>query len=361
MTTSITQEQGYTGLNLKIPRVVTSSTLAQVTAAGWWNNNPVSSGQPGLNSQDLIGLCYAYGSSSQASAIFSVSIGANGIVTLLLAESSVVLPTIANHIATYTNVSGGLGEDPSLAISGGNIAAGLSGTMGGLRSYPATASKGYLALQGVANAANYGITISNNSMSQGTTISFADPGNAVGQFLVAATNTPFVSGNFPQNSGTAGLMVDSGLAVSAVSGAITQLGVLYQVSVTLNTSQVTVAYGAPVNLIAGVSGKVIQIIGASVYTASTGNTAYATGTAPIIQYGATTHGAGTLATGAGFATGDLTAASSQLRTLPGIATSALTGQTNVGIYFSNATNNYTSGTGTNVTFNIVYMLVTATI
>jgi hypothetical protein len=359
MTTTITQEQGYTGLSLKIPRIVTTSTLSQVTTAGWYNNNPIS-GETSLNPQDLVAICYSYGASAQASGIFSVSI-TNGVVTLSLADSTVVLPTIANHIATYTNTSGGLSEDPATAISGGNIQAGLSGTAGTLASFPATAAKGSFVFKAVANTGNTNTTLSNDAMGQASVINIPDPGNAVGQLLIGATATPLVNGNFPQNSGTAGLVVDSGVSVASISSAITQLGVLYQVSVTLNTATMTTAYATPAQLIAAVAGKVIQIISASVYTASTGNTAYATGTAPIIQYGSTVHGGGTLATGAGLVAGDITASTSQVRTLPGIASSALTGVTNTGIYFSNATNNYTGGTGTNVTFNIVYMLITATV
>src|SRR5579863_10188751 len=215
MVNTITQEQGYSGLAIKIPRVITTATLAQVTAAGWWNNNPIN-GETALNPQDLIAICYAYGSSSQATDLFSVSIGANGVITLTVDSSSVITPTIANHIATYTNTSGTLSEDPATAISGGNIQAGLSGTAGTLASFPATASKGSLVIAGVANTGNTNTTVSNVAMGQASVISIPDPANAVGRFLVGATATPLVNGNFPQNSGTGGLVVDSGLAVSNI-------------------------------------------------------------------------------------------------------------------------------------------------
>lgn len=358
MTTVITREQGYPGLSVEIVRITTTSTLTQVTTAGWYNNSPISG--ESISPVDLVAICYAYGSANQATGIFNVSIS-NGILTFSLDSSNVVLPTIANHIATYANTSGKLSEDPATAISGGNIQAGLSGTAGTLASFPGAAAKGSFVMKAVANTGNTITTLSNDAMGQASVINIPDPGNAIGQLLIGATATPLVSGNFPENSGTAGLVVDSGLAVSAVSAAITQLGILYQVSVTLLTAQMVTAYDTPVVLIPAVSGKVIQIISASVYTASTGHTAYATGTAPIIQYGTTVHGGGTLATGAGLVAGDITAASSQVRTLPGIATSALTGVTDVGIYFSNATGDYTAGTGTNVTFNFVYMLLAATV
>ena len=123
MTTVITREQGYAGFSPEIVRIVTTSTLTQVTTAGWYNNSPISG--ESLSNVDVVLICYAYASSAQATELFSVSISATGVVTLVLAESSVVLPTIANHIATYTNTSGGLSEDPATAISGGNIQAGF--------------------------------------------------------------------------------------------------------------------------------------------------------------------------------------------------------------------------------------------
>lgn len=212
MSTSITTEFGYAGFSPKIPRVITQSTLAVVTAAGWWNNNPVS-GELALQSQDMVCICYAYGTANQATDLFGVTIGANSIVTLSLAESDVVLPTIANHIATFTNTSGTLSEDPATAISGGNIQAGLSGTAGTLASFPATMAKGSLIVAGVANTGNTNTTISNVAMGQASVVSIPDPANALGRFLVGATATPFTSGNVVKASGTGGLMVDAGFAL----------------------------------------------------------------------------------------------------------------------------------------------------
>jgi hypothetical protein len=214
MSTVITREQGYAGFSPEIIRIVTTSTLAQVQTPGWYNNSPIAGER--ISSVDQCQICYAYASSAQATAIFNVAVSSTGIVTLSVAETSVVLPTIANHIATYTNISGTLSEDPATAISGGNIQAGLSGTAGYLASFPATALKGSFVFKAVANTGNTVTTFSNDAMGQTTTVNVPDPANAIGQLLIGATATPFTTGNFPQNSGTAGLMVDSGLAVSNV-------------------------------------------------------------------------------------------------------------------------------------------------
>lgn len=281
------------------------------------------------------------------------------------AKTNVVMAngaTILNHIATYSDTAGTVSEDAATAINGGNIQAGLSGTAGTVASFPGTAAKGSLILAGVANTGNTNTTISNDAMGQASVVNIPDPANAIGQFMVGATATPFVSGNFPQASGTAGLFVDSGVSAASVSGAVTQLGTVQQVSVTLTPSQMVTAYDTPLTLIAAPGAtKMIQIISAAVYTASTGHTAYATGTAPIIQYGTTAHGAGTLATGAGLVAGDITAASSQVRTLGPAASTAWTGTSNLPITFSNATGDYTAGTGTNIVITLVYQVLTATV
>lgn len=155
-------------------------------------------------------------------------------------------------------------------------------------------------------------------------------------------------------------------SAAAISSAVTQLGTLQSVSVTLTPAQMATAYATPVVLIANpLSSQMILVLAAEVYTASTGNTPYATGTAPIIQYGSGgtngAHGAGTIATAAGLVAGDITAATSQVRNLLQFASAALTGLSGLGIYFSNATGAYTAGTGTNVTFTLTYLTLTATV
>ena len=190
MTSVVTQEMGYSGFSPKITRIITQSTLAQVTTAGWWNNYYVSSGQPPLHPQDLVCICYSYGNASlQATALFSVSIS-NGVVTLSLAEADVVLPTIANHIAVFTNALGTIGEDAATAINGGNIQAGLSGTAGSFIAFPATASHGSFKWVAVGNSGNFAATVSPiSSLGQATVYTIPDPGAATANFLLdAGTN-----------------------------------------------------------------------------------------------------------------------------------------------------------------------------
>lgn len=351
---------GQVGVIGAIKYMVTTDSLSTVTTAGYLNNidlavNPILA-------SDILGITYNFNTNTQSGSfgLFSVTIS-NGVITLTAQPTTgVTLPTIANHIAIFTNTTGNLAEDPATAISGGNIQAGLSGTAGTLISFPGTASKGSLILAAVANTGNTNTTISNAAMGQASVISIPDPGAATADFAVAPA--ALVNNNLVKASGTAGLIADSGISSASVSGAVTQLGTLQQVSVTFTPAQMVTAYDTPLTIIASPgAGKMLQVISAAVYTASTGNTPYATGTAPIIQYGTTVHGGGTSAVGAGLVAGDITAATSQVRTLGPATSTAWTGTSNVPITFSNATGDYTAGTGTNVTFSITYVTLTATV
>lgn len=213
---------GSTGVSPSIAFIQTSDTEAQILVAGYLNQ-AVQSGLANFSlpcmacvstiasagAQPDVGwyeVQYTTTSGAPVSAIWSLIPSK--------APGSVTLPTIANHIATYLDVNGSLGEDAATAINGGNIQAGLSGTAGTVASFPATALKGSLVLKAIANTGNTLSTISNDAMGQATVVNIPDPVNAIAQFLIGATATPFVSGNFPQNSGTAGLMVDSGIAAN---------------------------------------------------------------------------------------------------------------------------------------------------
>ena len=353
---------GQVGVIGAIKYMVTTDSLGTITTAGYLNNldlavNPVLA-------SDILGITYSYNvnTNSGSFGLFSVAIS-NGVITLAEQPSSGVnLPTIANHIATYTNTAGTLSEDPATAISGGNIQAGLSGTAGTLASFPGTASKGSFVIAAVANTGNTITTLSNNQMGQASVVGIPDPGNAAGQLLIGATATPFVSGNFPQNSGTAGLMVDSGVSVSSVSSAVTNVGNWTLLSVTLSQAAIQGAYATPFQLVAAPgAGKVIVPIWATVYT-NFQTAAFASGGVGIVQYGNTVHGAGTNALSATIPAAEITAAASQLYHLPGNSASALTAVTNLGLFFSNQTGAFTNGNAAStVVITLLYYTITATV
>lgn len=211
----VTSQTGLVGVVPRIIYIMTNDTIGTVTTAGYLNK----AHQNGFAFSDADMALVTTKTSPSATSVqvswLEVSISA-GVYSLVSSAGpgNVTLPTIANHIATYANTTGGLTEDPTTAINGGNIQAGLSGTSGYLASFPATASKGSLRVVAVANTGDTLTTLSNAAMGQASVISIPDPVNALGRLLIGAGATPFVSGNFPVASGTGGLMVDSGVAAA---------------------------------------------------------------------------------------------------------------------------------------------------
>jgi hypothetical protein len=290
MTISVQFESG--NVTPRIVRITTTSTLAQVIAAGWYSNKAPNQ----LNPSDEVEVAYAQGTSSAATGIFSVSISA-GVVTLSAAESSVIFPVVSGDFANFSGTAGAISD------------AGFS------------------------------------------------PSNPAKTKVVMA-NAATIVGQLPMFTDVNGTIGDSGILASSFQPLVA--------TVTFNTAQMVTAYDTPLQIIANpLASQLIIVHSATVYTASTGHTAYATGTAPIIQYssGGTNgaHGAGTIATASGLVAGDITAAASQVRTLLQAATAAVTGLSGLGIYFSNATGDYTAGTGTNITITLVYEVLTATV
>ncbi len=212
------QPAGLASVNPSVIYVLTNDTYATVTATGYLTLFK----QEGFtfNNQQMA-LVYTSDDGPVWLAVEVTYSGANVLNTVISlvasdAPGETTLPTIANHIIVSTNTVGTLANLTGTAINNGSLQAGLSGTAGTLISYSGTSSKGSLVVAAVANSGDTVTTLSNVAMGQASVVSIPDPANAIGHLLIGATATPFTSGNFPEASGTAGLMVDSGLAVSNV-------------------------------------------------------------------------------------------------------------------------------------------------
>jgi hypothetical protein len=210
------QQPAMVGVNPNLKFAVFGDNLATITAAGYLNSVNLESNP--IASTDVLQVLYSFNNVTKVGTygVFTVSINNSGVITLVefTGTSGIVLPTIANHIATFTNTTGTISEDPTTAISGGNIQAGLSGTAGTLASFPATASKGSLIVAGVANTGNTNTTISNAAMGQASVISIPDPAAATADFVLAPA--ALVNNNLVKASGTAGLVADAGFAAANV-------------------------------------------------------------------------------------------------------------------------------------------------
>lgn len=241
---------------------------------------------------------------------------------------------------------------PTVGVNDDDLQAGYNGVPGGFISCCPGSNLGFIKWYASNNSGNFSITNTNAPFGQTTNFVVHDPGNVAGVYMVAPGASPFVVGNVPMASTVGGVFVDSGMPASAIQP--------LSATVTLSAAQVIAAYATPQILIPAVAGKVAVILGAAVYTNSTGQTPFATGIAPIIQYGTTVHGAGTIAVGAGLVTGDIEAATSQVRTIGQAASAVYTGITNTAVTFS-CTTAYTAGTGSSVTFVLSYILISAVI
>jgi hypothetical protein len=130
-------------------------------------------------------------------------------------------PTIANHLAVFTNTTGNLGEDAATAINGGNIQAGLSGTAGTVASFPSTAARGSLVLAGVANTGNTNTTISNAAMGQASVVSIPDPGASTASFVLNTGTTAMAAGSQLNLAKVNGTEAANAVTASGNAGVIT--------------------------------------------------------------------------------------------------------------------------------------------
>jgi len=192
-----TEVTGFEGIIPKLIYIDTNDTFATITAAGYLNPS-VEMGMEFTN--DAMALVM---SNTGPLWLQTSLVGSNHSLVSPSNSTNVILPTIANHIATYTNTIGTLSEDPVTAISGGNIQAGLSGVAGGFISYPATMTTGTLRLTATSSAGDFATFITNASQAASRTYTIPDAG-ASSSFLLTnnATTQTIATGNLALTVGT---------------------------------------------------------------------------------------------------------------------------------------------------------------
>lgn len=214
------QLAGTTGVSPSVAYISTNDTAATVLTTGYLNQ-AVQSGLASFSLPCMV--CVSTQTSSSAPADvgwyeLQYSAG-NWSLVSTASPGDVTLPTIANHIATYTNAQGALSEDPATAISGGNIQAGLSGTAGYLASFPGTASKGSLRVTAVANTGDTLVTLSNAAHGQASVYSIPDCGATTANLILSkTTGTQHITvGAFAVDAG----IISSGIATGGTAGGLT--------------------------------------------------------------------------------------------------------------------------------------------
>lgn len=249
-----TQQPNMVGVFPNQKFMVTTDNLATITTAGYLNQVNLESNP--ISTTDILQVLYSFNQQTNVGTygVFTVTItGANSTITLVpdVNEGDVLLPVVSGdfavfngttgqikdagylpsnaaktnvvmagsavqtgYIAHFVDTSGTIDDTAGAVINAGNIQAGLSGTSGTLISYPATAAKGSLRVTGVANTGDTITTISNAAMGQASVVSIPDPAASTANFVVAPS--ALVNDNLVKASGTAGLVVDGGVAIGQV-------------------------------------------------------------------------------------------------------------------------------------------------
>jgi hypothetical protein len=141
----------------------------------------------------------------------------------------------------------------------------------------------------------------------------------------------------------------SKIADGAVTNGQIDAGLIKTVQIPLTAAQINGMYAAPVLVLAGIAGKAIFVDSVNFDLTGTA-TQFAAGGVANVQYAATVNGAGTTAH-ADIAAAVITGATALVKThrigkdLSSIATASIDG---IGLYFSNKTGAFTTGTGTGV-------------
>lgn len=268
ITTSTT---GLVGVTPRVIYINTNDTQAAVLAVGYLNL-AVQQGYT-FNDSDMALVTTKTSPSAATTQVewLEVShVGTNWSLVPAAGAGNVVLPTIANHIATYVNTTGGLSEDSATAINGGNIQAGLSGTAGFLASFPATAARGSLRLVGANSAGNTVTQITNASQAAARVYTIPDGGQAASNFLLtdsAGTQT-IATGSLAL---TLGNITAAAGAISATLGAVSAgTTVTAGTGITATTGNITASTGNFVSTLGSVSAATTVTAGTGI-TATTGN------------------------------------------------------------------------------------------
>lgn len=272
------------------------------------------------------------------------NIGDSGFLPSDATKTRVVMAgsaTQIGYIAHFVDTTGTVDDTAGNVINAGNISAGLSGTAGTLSSFSSTPGRGALVIAAVANTGNTNTTISNVAMGQASIISIPDPAAATARFLVGASATPLVSGNFPAASGTGGLVVDSGFGAD---------NILRYASVAISAAEFNGMYAAPKLLVAAAGANTLIVVDRMELVMTFVSAAYAAGGDVALQYDSTANGAGVQATNVEEAN-DFQAVASTTFVFNGVAGNNVgalpfTTTVNKGLYLSNITGAFTTGDGT---------------
>lgn len=157
-------------------------------------------------------------------------------------------------------------------------------------------------------------------------------------------------------------VTDAKMAANTLTSASIATDVIQYVKVPVTAAQLNAAYATPYVLIAAPGANKLIRIHDVTLEVDYGSAQFASGGALALQYDSTANGAGVLASAAlPAATLNGFAADSVVGLAGAAAAGAASAMVNKGIYLSNLTGAFTTGTGTTVDFHISYSIVTTTL
>lgn len=169
----------------------------------------------------------------------------------------------ANNLSDVVSAStsaSNLGLGTASNVSFLNVFAGNSGNAGQFRSYPASASTGYLEILGASNSGNTAVIITNASHGQASTYTIPDSGQAASSFLLAdsADTQTIATGNIALSVGYVRRSAADGLTAHAGGGQ----GSALQLAREINRVTTVGTAADSVKLPVSVAGMAITVINA---------------------------------------------------------------------------------------------------
>ena len=163
-----------------------------------------------------------------------------------------------------------------------------------------------------------------------------------------ASTGALVSGNLVAASGTAGLVADTGIAAA---------GVPSSVQVAMTAAQFNGMYAAPVLLVAAPGANSMIVVDSIALVMTYGSAAFAAGGVVAAQYDSTANGAGVIASTTEAAADYFATASTVFKLNPGAVLAPFTTCANKGLYLSNITQAFTTGTGSAFIVKVRYHVI----
>lgn len=146
--------------------------------------------------------------------------GATGTGNFVGANTPTLITPVIGAATGTSLLTTGIIQTTSGSIRIGDISGGSADPI--VYMFSPTGGSGQLRLQSANNAGAFVGTIINASLGQSSTWTIPDPGASAANFVLRPS--ALVSGNIPKASGTAGLIIDSGIAASSLlvsGGALT--------------------------------------------------------------------------------------------------------------------------------------------